>query len=105
MKERPQEPAEADQWQIGTKIDNNTSPEMTVKELFERMSHFGSKISIKLTGMENYTVWENAIRRKVRGLEAEEALEGREQDIREKAFFSTNIKSAFKATGLELWNP
>jgi hypothetical protein len=28
---------------------------MSVKDLMERMSHFGSKISIKLTGAKNYT--------------------------------------------------
>jgi hypothetical protein len=28
---------------------------MSVEELIKRMSHFGSKISIKLTGAENYT--------------------------------------------------
>jgi hypothetical protein len=55
-----------------------------IKELFERMSHFRLKISIKLTRMKNYTIWENIIRRKIRGLEAEEALKGCEQDIRNK---------------------
>ena len=29
---------------------------MTVKDLMKRMSHFGSKISMRLTGTENYTI-------------------------------------------------
>jgi hypothetical protein len=57
---------------------------MTVKDLTERMSYFRSKISIKLTGADKNTGWESAIRRKVRGLGATAALEGRRKVIKNR---------------------
>ena len=58
----PFEPQRMDDTEIGpsepyqpARLKQPSRSAMSVKDLMERMSHFGSKISTKLTGAENYT--------------------------------------------------
>jgi hypothetical protein len=57
---------------------------MSVKDLIDRMSHFGAKINTKLTGSDTFSQWDTVLRRKVRGLGATAALEGRREDVEDE---------------------
>jgi hypothetical protein len=57
---------------------------MSVKDLMDRMSHFGAKINTKLTGADTFSQWDTVPRRKVRGLGAIAALEGRPEDVEDE---------------------
>jgi hypothetical protein len=62
---------------------------MSVKDLMDRMSHFGAKINTKLTGSDTFSQWDTALRRKVRGLGATAALEGRREDVDDEEVWDT----------------
>jgi hypothetical protein len=57
---------------------------MSVKDLMDRMSYFRAKINTKLTGSDTFFQWDTVLRRKVRGLGATAALEGRREDVEDE---------------------
>ena len=69
--------------------DDTEDREMTVKELMERMTHIGSKMNVKLTGMEDYTRWEKELKRTVEGLGATAALEGKKSAVKSSQLWKT----------------
>jgi hypothetical protein len=56
------------------------------KEFYDLLTVYGSKLSVKLNGVEDFPDWENALIRKARGLMALPVLEGTEAEIGDQLF-------------------
>ncbi|KAF7507922.1 hypothetical protein GJ744_009956 [Endocarpon pusillum] len=50
--------AEAEAGETSEEAEEEDGEELTMKEFMFNVTHFGSKIDLKLTGAETYTAWE-----------------------------------------------